>query len=139
MQIVARLAVHWMAEITPEDYGANNISAAMDRMLLTYAVHKCEADGSFCSQARLQREVRIPVSNVRRALAELVERGVLVQDGRRYKSAPPSDERRNLKHLGSVVDAILMAAKELAELDGSRLLITTNGGKRSPLNRAEPS
>jgi hypothetical protein len=126
-QIVARLLVKTLTTLLlPDDYRIT----VLDRLLVMHAVRKSEGDGQPGTVAQIAKDLRMPESNVRRALGDLVMQHVLERVGRYYRSAPvlDADERRRNAQLDVVVADVLMAAKELIELDGSKLLITRKNG-----------
>lgn len=89
--------------------------------MVTHAVRKCEAEGMPCTVTRIAKELRIPESNVRRTLGELVKRNIVRRVGRQYLAVSWVAAEGGEARLDSFVNAILNAAKELvAELDGSR-------------------
>lgn len=133
-QIVARLAVHWISLIRPEDYGVSQISAALDRVMVLSAVEKCESEGGICTAAHIAKDVRMPDKTVRRALDDLVSAGLVERTERRYASRLTTRELKT----DAMVNAVMLAARQLTELDGHQLVVGNSGNGRKIKRKDQP-
>ena len=83
-EIVSKLWVNSLLLLRPQSYGTRHIGAALEKVAIVTAVNVCEGDRAPCTAARLARLLRMPRTNVQRALAELMANKVVHRIGQVY-------------------------------------------------------
>ena len=96
--------------LRPQIYGERHIGAALEKIIVMATVRACEADGTHCTEAQIAKRLNAPKSNVRRALADLVDSHMVKRVGNVYAASPENygvriDPVRHRELVRMVIDA----------------------------------
>ncbi len=103
-------AHHNYAAVTHND---DHVGRLMQEWLVLFAIRVSEQDKKPMTISRLARYLRMPRSNVERAVDDLLKRGVIEPDGKSYVSGRNYLERTDLNDWRHIHEAVIRCASEL--------------------------
>lgn len=106
---MAKMLLQLLLAIPVTKFGASHLGAAFERIIVHVTLLDCESRGLSCSAPRLSRTLKIPQTNVYRALQQLIEAGKVERVGAARRGL-----YRSAAGVGFDLDAIVEAADALS-------------------------